>query len=276
MRKRLLAYLSVFAAAVALSGAPAQAGDSTAVAINTKDGSTIVKVVFDIERIVMGHDVDTTNAAVAVASCNSCETVAIAIQIVLASGSPSVVVPQNIAIAMNVDCNLCQTLADAYQYVYAGEDRMTFTKDGTDRIKEIQKQLHDLEKSGLPIEQIQARVEELTAQIQDVLKTELVPVDHGPQGADGQVQPTTGTDTGPADTGTAATPADTGTETTPSDTATSTTPSDTGTSTSPADTGTSTSPAETGTSTTPSETGTQTTPSDTGTSTTPSDGTAAP
>jgi putative peptide zinc metalloprotease protein len=271
MKQRFLAFLAVIAAAFALGGGSAFAGDSTAVAVNTKDGSSIVKIVFDIEQLFNGKPVDSGNAAVAVSSCNSCQTVAVAIQIVLASGSPSVVVPENVAIAMNVDCNLCQTLADAYQYVYVTSQPMTFTKAGKERIKEIQRQLHDLEKSGLPIEQIQSRVVELTGQIQDVLQTELIPLDNGhvAGGDGGASQDATGTDTTPADTGTSTTPTDTGTQTTPTDTGTgtgtSTTPSDTGTSTTPTDTGT-------GTSTTPSDTGTSTTPTDTGTgtSTTPS------
>jgi putative peptide zinc metalloprotease protein len=271
MTRRLFTYLSVIATAFALAGGPAaHAGDSTAVAINTKDDSSIVKIVFDIERIVQGHDVDSGNAAAAVASCSSCETVAIAIQIVLASGNPVVVVPQNLAIAMNIDCNLCQTLAEAYQFVNVTPEPLMFTKDGQRRIKEIQKELHDLEKSGLPIDQIHTRVGELTTEIQQIMKTELVPAPSAGGGDEKtQAEPQSGTGATPADTGTSTTPSDTGTATTPSDTGTATTPSDTGTSTTPSDTGTSTTPTDTGTSTTPADTGTSTTPTDTGTSTTP-------
>ncbi|MEA2495013.1 MAG: putative peptide zinc metalloprotease protein [Thermoleophilaceae bacterium] len=269
MRKRFLTFIATASAGLALAGGVAQAGDSTAVAINTKDNSSLVKIVFDITRIVNGHDVTTGNAAVAVSSCNSCQTVAIAIQIVLASGSPTVVVPQNIAVAMNVDCSLCSTLADAYQYVYAGSTRMVFTKAGRKRIKEIQRQLKELEKSNLSVAEIQARIDELTGQIQDVLDTELVPAEHGLDSAGSDTSTTaapTTTETTPTET----TPTETTpTETTPTDTGTSTTPTDTGT-------GTSTTPTETGTgtgtSTTPTGTGTgtSTTPTDTGTSTTPS------
>ena len=270
MRKRLLTLIAIAASGFAVAGGVAQAADSTAVAINTKDNSSLVKIVFDITKIVNGHDVGTGNAAVAEASCDSCQTLAVAIQIVLASGSPDVVVPENLAIAMNVNCNLCETLADAYQYVYAGSTRMVFTKDGEQRIREIQKQLNDLEHSGLPIDQIQAQVEDLAAQIQDVLNTELVPAAHGldslngPSSTDNPGQGSQ-TDTTPTST-------DTGTQTTPTDT--STTPSDTGTSTTPTgtDTGTQTTPSDTGTSTTPTGTGTgtDTTTTGTGTSTTPS------
>ena len=256
MTRRLFTFLAVIAAALSLAGGPAAyAGDSTAVAINTKDDSSLVDIVFDIERIVQGHDVDSGNAAAAVASCNSCETVAIAIQVVLASGNPVVVAPENLAIAMNVDCNLCQTLAEAYQFVSVTPEPLTFTKAGKTRIQEIQKELHELEKSGLPIDQIHTRVGELTAEVQTILKTELV---QAPSAGGGDEKTQAGTET---------TPADTGTETAPTDT--ETTPAETGTETTPSDTGTSTTPSETGTETTPSDTGTSTTPTDTGTSTTP-------
>jgi putative peptide zinc metalloprotease protein len=263
MRRRLLTFAAVAAAGLALAGAPAQAGDTTAVAINQKDDSTLVDIVFKVVKVVNGNDVTASNAAAAVASCDSCQTMAVAIQIVLASGSPTVVIPENLAIAMNIDCNLCETLADAYQYVYAGETRLTFTPEGKDRIKEIQKQLHDLEKSGLPIDQIQAQVEDLTAQIQQILNTELVPFDPGSDNGNGNGAGAGGqaTSTTPTDTTTTTTPADTGTQATPTDTGTSTTPSDTGTETTPTDTGTSTTPSDTGTETTPTDTATSTTPS---------------
>jgi putative peptide zinc metalloprotease protein len=262
MKKRLLTLLATLCTAVALATAPAAlAGDSAAVAVNTRDNSTVFKIMFDIRR-VMGDTVDQSNAAVAVASCNSCETVAIAIQVVLAAGNPSVVVPENLAIAMNIDCNLCQTLAEAYQYVSTGTGVVHFTPEGNQRIAEIRRELQQLRTSGLPIEQIAARVDQLNADLRQVLLTEVVPA--GP--------PQDQSQTATPDTGTSTTPGDTGTQTTPTDTGTSTTPGDTGTGTGtmPSDTGTSTTPSDTGTSTTPTDTGTSTTPSDTGTSTTPS------
>jgi putative peptide zinc metalloprotease protein len=263
MKNRLLSLLTILCTAVALAAtAPAAlADDSAAVAVNTHDNSTMFKIVFDIRR-VMGDTVDQSNAAVAVASCNSCETVAIAIQVVLAAGNPSVVVPENLALAMNIDCNLCETLAAAYQSVYTGTGVVHFTPDGNKRIAEIRRELEQLRNSGLPIEEIAARVNQLNADLQQVLLTEIVPA--GPPEDQAQTAP-------PPDTGTETTPGNTGTDTTPTDTGTQTTPTDTGTTTTPTDTGTSTSttPTDTGSQTTPTDTTTQTTSTDTGTSTTP-------
>ena len=91
---RRLAALAVAVAALALAQAPAAfadggndngANDNAAVAINTTDNSSVFDLAFSI-RDVMNGVVDQTNTAVAYASCNSCRSVAIAIQIVLVMG----------------------------------------------------------------------------------------------------------------------------------------------------------------------------------------------
>jgi putative peptide zinc metalloprotease protein len=243
MKNRLLTLLTILctAGALAATAPTALADDSAAVAVNTRDNSTMFKIVVDIRR-VMGDTVDQSNAAVAIGSCNSCETVAIAIQVVLAAGNPSVVAPQNLALAMNIDCNLCETLAEAYQYVYTGTGVVHFTPDGNKRIAEIRRELQQLRNSGLSIEEIAARVQQLNADLQQVLLTEIVPAGATKDRAEPAPPNDTGTSTTPTDTGTSTTPTDTGTETTPTDTGTQTTPTDTGTSTTPSETGTSTTP----------------------------------
>ena len=62
-------------AAVAL----ADGGNTSAVAINTTDGSSVFKLAFAIKQ-VSGSVVDNQDAAVAYSSCDACQTVAISIQ----------------------------------------------------------------------------------------------------------------------------------------------------------------------------------------------------
>lgn len=253
MRRRLTAIAATVALIVPIAAPvaapPAYAGDSAAVAINTRDDSTVFRLMLDIAR-VMADTVDTSNAAVAVASCNSCETVAIAIQVVLATGSPTVIIPENLALAMNIDCDACATLAEAFQYVYTTGGPVHFTADGSQRIAEIRRELEALRNAGLSIDEIAARVEELNRELQQVLLTEVVPAGSSEAGSG------SATDTGAA-------PTDTGAQPTQTDTTTGTTPTttDTGTQTTPSDTGTGdTTTTDTTTSTTPTDTGTQTTP----------------
>jgi putative peptide zinc metalloprotease protein len=213
---------------------PTHAQDSAAVAINTKDDSSVFRFVFSVRR-VMGDVVDQTNAAVAYASCNNCQTVAISFQVLLVYGDPSVVDPTNLAMAINYECTLCDTLASAYQFVFGLSGPVRFTQDGRKQISDIRKQLKDLRDSGLTGPEIQTRTDALAEQLRNVLATEVVPV--GPEDKEpGDVTPDE-TQTTPAQTTPATTEATpTTTETTPTTTppTTETTPPPTDTTTTPA------------------------------------------
>ena len=163
------------AAALLTPAAPAYAqGDTTAVAINTKDGFDLFKLAFQVRRAT-GDVIDTGNGAVAYASCTDCQTVALAIQVLLISGyDSSVVAPENVAIAINVDCVACETLASAYQFVLTAEGNVHFTAEGSRRLAEIRQALLALKQSDLSIEEIQARLDALMDELYRVLSTELV------------------------------------------------------------------------------------------------------
>ena len=179
-RAVLTAALAVGLAAGPASTALAQQ-DNAAIEINTKDGSSVFKFSFSIAK-VMNDVVDQTNGAAAVASCTDCRTVAVAIQIVLVGSDPSVVTPENVAIAYNQDCTACETMAMAYQYVFGGGgEPLEFTQEGKDRLKEIRKAFHDLGKvqDTLTLEELAAAIQELVAQVTEVINTELVVKDTG-------------------------------------------------------------------------------------------------
>lgn len=176
--RRLLTGL--LAGTLLLSATPALAQD-TAVEVNTKDGSSVFDVTFMIRRAA-GDVVDTTNAAAAVASCEECQTVAVAIQVVLVTGDPEVVSPENLALAMNIECTLCSTLASAYQIVLGTGGQVHFTAEGNKLIAELRRRLIELSKSDASIAEIQAAVAAIVADLKAVLATELVPA--GPPAPD--------------------------------------------------------------------------------------------
>ncbi|RLK58147.1 hypothetical protein [Actinokineospora cianjurensis] len=95
---------------------PPGPGDNQAVVINTTDGSVQYEVAFGLVWATEG-DVDNRNEAWALASCQNCATVAIAFQIVLIVGKANVVVPENVAVAVNHTCVDCLTYALASQLV---------------------------------------------------------------------------------------------------------------------------------------------------------------
>jgi putative peptide zinc metalloprotease protein len=178
MKKRILVFIAAALLAAGFSAArPAFArADNAAIAVNTKDGSTVFKVAFAI-RHVMSDVVDETNAAVAFNSCTDCTSVAIAFELVLIESNPTVVEPQNIAIAFNQNCTTCVAVAEAYQFVLGGGGvgPLHFDSDGNRILADIRRELHSLRKEDLTIEQLQARLDAMAARIQDVLAHHLVP-----------------------------------------------------------------------------------------------------
>lgn len=159
------------------SPAAAQEGnkDNVAVAINTKDGSSLFRFAFQIARVT-SETVDSANAAVAFASCTECQTVAIAIQFVIVVGSPDVFTPTNLAIAVNQECSMCDTLASAYQFVIQTSDLVRLSPDGRRQIVELVHEVRALADSGLSGPEIQEKLEDIAHRMYDVMQTELVPI----------------------------------------------------------------------------------------------------
>jgi putative peptide zinc metalloprotease protein len=230
----------------------ADGGNTSAVAINTKDGSSVFKLAFAI-RQVTGSVVDNQNVAVAYSSCAACQTVAISIQVLLITGDPTTFAPVNAAIAINQNCTSCDTLAAAYQFAIGVGTRLKFTHEGRREIAEIRRQLERLRKSGLTGPQIAAQVGALMNELSNVLQTQLVGVREPAAGPDaGSPAPT-------APSGTSPTPSAPAGASTPADT-TPTTTSTTPTTTSTAPTTTTTPTSATTTPTTTTTTPTTTTP----------------
>jgi putative peptide zinc metalloprotease protein len=158
---------------VGVATARAAGGDTTVVAVNTKDGKFLYRVRLDLRRR-NGDTVDTSNAAVAVASCDACETVAVSIQVLLVFSEPTTVTPENLALAMNVDCSFCQTLASAYQFLLETDGPVHLTANGNREVAHVRRELESIRTEGLSIWEIQARVDALANELAAVLATELV------------------------------------------------------------------------------------------------------
>jgi putative peptide zinc metalloprotease protein len=172
---RAAAVLAALLLALGLAvGAPGAAhADNSAVAVNTKDGSSVFRFAFAI-RHVMGDVVDETNSAVSFASCTDCRTTAIAIEIVLVAGSPSTFTPTNQAIAINYQCTLCETFAAAYQFVVQNSGPVHFTSDALVELKDIRKAIRELEDEDLTPFELQQRLNPLIDRLRQVLATGLV------------------------------------------------------------------------------------------------------
>jgi putative peptide zinc metalloprotease protein len=172
-------------------------GDTTAIALNTKDGKDIFRIAFAIKR-AMGDVVDNTNAAVAFASCTDCQTVAVSIQVVLMMNEPSIVTPTNLAIAINQECTLCETLASAYQVILTTDGPVKFTPEGRREIAAISRELRAMRHAGLTIAEILAHLDELTDRFFRVLMEEIVEVGPSESGSE-TAAPSTGDGSSPSD-----------------------------------------------------------------------------
>jgi putative peptide zinc metalloprotease protein len=201
MRRRLLTILIAVLCATGVSAARAQlaSADNAAIAVNTKDGTTVFKVAFAI-RHVMSDVVTETNAAVAYNRCTDCASVAIAFEIVLVESNASVVSPTNIAIAYNQNCTTCVAVAEAYQFVLGNGSIVHFDAEGNKILAEIRKELHSLKKEDLTLEQLQAKMDDIAARIADVLTNHLVTV--GPSKPQQQETTSTTSTTTPTTTST--------------------------------------------------------------------------
>jgi hypothetical protein len=180
VRHRLLVLLL---ALVALAGPAAARGDdtitlapdaNTAWAYNTTDNSSLFEFAFAI-RHVLGDVVDQQNVAVAWSKCHSCQTTAIAIEIVLVQGPhPSTVTPQNIAVAVNESCTLCDTFASAYQFVVGIDAPVRLTRDGLKELRKIRREIEKWADKKYTNAYIRdTLLPDVIARIQHVLATEL-------------------------------------------------------------------------------------------------------
>ncbi len=224
LRRRSLLLFAAIVTAAGLAGAQpasasAEGGANSAIAVNTTDGSTLVKTAFAI-RHVMSDVVDQQNSAVAYASCTSCTTVAVAIEIVLVENNPSTVTPQNIAIAYNNLCSLCLTIADALQFVISTSGPVHFDDTGNKILESIRRELESLKHENLTLDELQAKIAEIRGEILDVLANHLVPAgkpEEQPRTTETESTPTTTaltTTTPTGSTTTATTPTTTGGATT--------------------------------------------------------------
>jgi putative peptide zinc metalloprotease protein len=175
--KRIALILAAVLCGLALAAVrpgDARAQDNAAVAINTKDGTSIFRVAFKIAR-VNKEIVDNSNAAAAWASCTECEAIAVAFQIVLIFSDPDVVTPENIALAVNWECTACVAFASAYQWVLTTDGPVHFTPEGNRLLAQVRQTLHDLaQMEELTLEQLIAELETLANIIRTVLAEEMV------------------------------------------------------------------------------------------------------
>jgi putative peptide zinc metalloprotease protein len=189
--RRALVALSFATLGVLALASPASAqaqfgeDDNHAVAINTEDGASVFRIAFSVRWVTDGV-VDQTNAAVALASCVDCQTVALAFQVVFVQGSANTVTPENLALAYNEQCVACVTYASATQVVLGVDGPVRLTGEGWRRLADFHRSLRELEDAAptLTVSQLNAQVQAAKQELLSILATEVVPIGPPPEEAD--------------------------------------------------------------------------------------------
>jgi putative peptide zinc metalloprotease protein len=221
-------------AAVAPSATPRAAGPTgravtaasegdrnIAIAANARDGASIFRLAFSV-RLVADGILDQTNAAIALASCTDCRTVALAFQLLLVVGDVDVAVPQNIAIARNARCAYCLTFASATQLILGFDRPVQLTDEGVRRLAELRWRLALLAQraDALDAEALAREVEAAKAELLAIVEEEVVAVE--PDDGDEAVTTSSTSTTAPRSSSTTTTSTSTTSTTSSTTTSTST------------------------------------------------------
>jgi putative peptide zinc metalloprotease protein len=145
-------------------------------ATTTADGASAARSGLEF-ALVGGPTVGSENLAEATSvNCTGCTTIAVAFQAVVATGNPSVVVPHNAAVAVNGGCTSCSTYAYAYQYVLTSNERAYLSSSGWTQIATLRAEASNLAVSGLPFDELTARLDELAVEFRSVVDANMVAV----------------------------------------------------------------------------------------------------
>lgn len=125
-------------------------GRNLVIVRNRVDGGVRIRSAIQLSRIP-GPAVEPVNYAGAFGSCADCQTMSVALQLNLVSQDVARFMPQNVALAVNVECTRCVTVAYALQYVVQVEDPAQVPQDVLDYIHAMEHALRDVADRGVTI-----------------------------------------------------------------------------------------------------------------------------
>jgi hypothetical protein len=98
-------------------------------------------------RKLKGDDIGPVNIAFAQGKCTDCQTIAVAVQVIVykRQPGPSNIHPQNVALAANVGCTRCVTIARAIQYVIPVDDFDNVPDNVKRLVQRLDQELHKFE-----------------------------------------------------------------------------------------------------------------------------------
>jgi hypothetical protein len=174
--RKLISAVAVAAAATLSVVSAAQAGGANNVVIanTSSDGASIVRS--NLQVAPFGGDAsDSSNLALATSSgCTGCSTTAVAVQAIFLTGDPSSVAPANVAAATNANCTSCTAYAYAWQYVLSTNGPVYLSETGRQELATLRQEIAAAASSGLPPDQLTAKLDELTAEFKSTIDQQLI------------------------------------------------------------------------------------------------------
>jgi hypothetical protein len=175
MRRKLTVLTATFALAL---GAGAHAADGTG-PDNVVSAETTGTNAVDTQSALKvgsygGDNLQSENVASAYShDCTDCRTVAVAVQAVFVTGSPSTSEPKNVAVALNESCLRCTTFAYAYQYVVPTDGPVHLDSETRADIRRLRGEIADVARSDLAPPDMDARLHDLSAEFKTEIDTGL-------------------------------------------------------------------------------------------------------
>jgi hypothetical protein len=142
------------------------------------DGSSLVRSHTQVAH-AGGNTIQSSNVATALATgCTGCHSTAVAVQVLLVTGSPQYFAPHNVAAAVNSGCTSCGTFAYAWQYTPQVDRSVTLTPEGRHEIQTLKAEIDATAASIVPATiaddvLLQTELDALTSQLKDVIDSQL-------------------------------------------------------------------------------------------------------
>lgn len=147
---------------------PPGVGDNQALVVNTVDGSHMIDLALSLV-FVDGDTVDNRNEAYALANCTSCTTVAIAFQVVIIIDGSHIVIPENVAAAINAECARCITHALATQLIGTTVSPLTEAQMAELQALWTELEALDAAASTMSLDAVYAQLDEIQTEIESLL-----------------------------------------------------------------------------------------------------------
>lgn len=169
---------AVPSAATATTTATGGGANNVVIVKATADGATQARSHVQVAP-VPGDTVASANIADAQATaCTACRASAVAVQVLLVTGDPSVFTPANAATAVNAGCNGCGTFAYAWQYVLQTSGPVFLSPTGRLEVHALEQQIDDAVAASDPTSldadlQLTSQLDTLTAQLKSVVDSEV-------------------------------------------------------------------------------------------------------